>query len=44
MLKWSSFWGQIYNPPFKSRTRETGRTISASLGMVIDVDVADTRV
>lgn len=42
MLKWSSFWVQIYN--LKSRTRETGKAIGASLGKVIDVDVADTGV
>lgn len=44
MLKWSSFWVQIYNLPLKSRIRETGRTIGASLRKVIDVDVVDTEV
>ena len=41
VLKWSPFWVQIYNLPLKSRTRETGRVIGASLGKVLDVDVAD---
>ena len=44
LLKWSLFWVQIYNLPLKSRTRETGRAIGASLGKVLDVDVADTGV
>ena len=44
VLKWSPFWVQIYSLPLKSRTRETGRAIGASLGKVLDVDVADTRV
>ena len=42
VLKWSPFWVQIYNLPLKSRTRETGKAIGASLGKVIDVNVADT--
>ena len=41
MLKWSPFWVQIYNLPLKSRTRETGKAIGASLGQVLDVDVED---
>ena len=41
MPKWSSFWVQIYNLPLKSRIREMERAIGASLGKVIDVDVAD---
>ena len=44
VLKWSPFWVQIYNLPLKSRTRETGKTIGASLGKVVDVDVADNGV
>ena len=44
VLKWSPFWVQIYNLPLKSRTRETGKAIGASLGQVLDVDVADTGV
>ena len=44
ILKWSPFWVQIYNLPLKSRTRETGKAIGASLGKVIEVDVADTGV
>ena len=44
MLKWSPFWVQIYNLPLKSRTRETGKAIGASLGQVLDVDVEDTGV
>ena len=44
VLKWSPFWVQIYNLTLKSRTRETGKAIGASLGQVLDVDVADTRV
>ena len=43
-LKWSPFWVQIYNLPLKSRTRETGRAIGASLGQVLEVDVEDTGV
>ena len=44
VLKWSPFLVQIYNLPLKSRTRETGKAIGASLGKVIDVDVADIEV
>ena len=33
-----------YNLPLKHRTRETGIAIGASLGEVLEVDVADTRV
>ena len=44
VLKWSPFWVKIYNLPLKSRTRETGRAIGASLGKVLDVDVADNGV
>ena len=44
VLKWSPLWVQIYNLPLKSRTRETGKAIGASLGQVMDVDVADTGV
>ena len=44
VLKWSSFWVQIYNLPLKGRTRESGKAIGASLGKVIDVDVVNTRV
>ena len=44
VLKWSPFWVQIYNLPLKSRTRETGKAIGASLGKVMEVDVADTGV
>ena len=44
VLKWSPFWVQIYNLPLKSRTRETGKAIGASLGKVVDVDVADNGV
>ena len=35
---------KIYNLPLKSRTRETGKAIGASLGKVVDVDVADNGV
>ena len=44
MLKWSPFWVQIYNLPLKSQTKEMGKAIGSSLGKVINVDVADTRV
>ena len=44
VLKWSPFWVKIYNLPLKSRTRETGRAIGASLGKVLDVDVANNGV
>ena len=44
VLKWSPFWVQIYNLPLKSRTRETGKAIGASLGQVLVVDVEDTGV
>ena len=33
-----------YNLPLKHRTRETGIAIGASLGEVLEVDVADTGV
>ena len=44
VLKWSPFWVQIYNLPLKSRIRETGKAIGASLGQVLVVDVEDTGV
>ena len=44
VLRWSPFWVQIYNLPLKHRTRETGMAIGASLGEVLEVDVADTGV
>lgn len=34
----------MYNLPLKHRTRETGMAIGASLGEVLEVDVADTGV
>lgn len=40
----SPFWVQIHNLPLKSKTRETGRAIGATLGAVIDVDVVESRV
>ena len=44
VLRWSPFWVQIYNLPLKHRTREMGMAIGASLGEVLEVDVADTGV
>ena len=44
VFKWSPFWVQIYNLPRKHRTMETGMAIGASLGEVMEVDVADTGV
>ena len=44
VLRWSLFWVQIYNLSLKHRTRETGMAIGASLGEVLEVDVADTGV
>nr|POF02384.1 uncharacterized protein CFP56_77292 [Quercus suber] len=44
VFKWAPFWVQIYNLPLKHRTRETGMAIGASLGEVIEVDVADSGV
>ena len=44
VLRWSPFWVQIYNLSLKHRTRETGMAIGASLGEVLEVDVADTGV
>ena len=44
VLKWSPFWVQIYNLPFKNKTRETGKAIGASLEEVMEVDVGDTGV
>ena len=44
VLKWSPFWVQMYNLPLKHRTREIGMAIGASLGEVLEVDVADTGV
>ena len=44
VLRWSPFWVQIYNLPLNHRTRETGMAIGASLGEVLEVDVADSGV
>lgn len=44
VLKWSPFWVQIHNLPLKSRTRETGLVIGASLGEVLEVDVMESGV
>ncbi|XP_030936731.1 uncharacterized protein At4g02000-like [Quercus lobata] len=44
VLRWYPFWVQMYNLPLKHRTRETGMAIGASLGEVLEVDVADSRV
>jgi len=44
VLRWSPFWVQIYNLPLKHRTKETWMVIGASLGEVLEVDVADTKV
>lgn len=44
VFRWSPFWVQIYNLPLKHRTRETRMAIGASLGEVMEVDVAYTRV
>ncbi|XP_023928142.1 uncharacterized protein LOC112039499 [Quercus suber] len=40
----SPFWVQIHNLPLKSRTGETGKAIGATLGEVLDVDVAESGV
>ena len=42
IFQWSPFWVQMYNLPLKHRTRETGVAIGASLGEVLEVDVADS--
>ena len=44
VMKWSPFWVQIFNLPLKSRTKETGWTIGAKLGEVMEVDVPDSGV
>ena len=44
LFQWSPFWVQMYNLPLKHRTRETGLAIGASLGEVLEVDVADSGV
>ena len=44
IFQWSLFWVQMYNLPLKHRTRETGLAIGASLGEVLEVDVADSGV
>lgn len=44
VFKWSPFWVQMYNLPLKHRIKETGMAIGASLGEVLEVDVADTGV
>ena len=44
IFQWSPFWVQMYNLPLKHRTRETGLAIGASLGEVLEVDVADSGV
>ena len=41
IFQWSPFWVQMYNLPLKHRTRETGLAIGASLGEVLEVNVAD---
>ena len=41
LFQWSPFWVQMYNLPLKHRTRETGLAIGASLGEVLELDVAD---
>ena len=43
-IKWVPFWVQIYNLPLNSRTRDTGWAIGSCLGVVLDVDVAESRV
>ena len=43
-IKWVPFWVQIYNLPLNSRTRDTGWAIRSCLGVVLDVDVAESRV
>nr|POE82897.1 hypothetical protein CFP56_14177 [Quercus suber] len=40
----SPFWVQIHNLSLKSRTGETGKAIRATLGEVLDVDVAESGV
>ena len=42
IFQWSPFWVQMYNLPLKHRTRETWLAIGASLGEVLEVDVADS--
>ena len=44
LFQWSPFWVQMYNLPLKHRTRETSLAIGASLGEVLEVDVADSGV
>ena len=44
IFQWSLFWVQMYNLPLKHRTRETRLAIGASLGEVLEVDVADSGV
>ena len=43
-LKWSPFWIQMFIPPLKSRTRETGIIIGSKLGEVLDVDIPESGV
>ena len=43
-IKWVPFWVQIYNLPVNSRTRDTGWAIGSCLGVVLDVDVAESKV
>ena len=44
VLKWTPFWIQIHNLPLKSRTKETGYSISATIGEVVKVDVVENGV
>ena len=44
VLKWTPFWIQIHNLPLKSRTKETGYSIGATIGEVVEVDVTENRV
>ena len=41
VLKWTTFWVQIYNLPLKSMTHETGMEIGTKIGMVLDIDVLE---
>ena len=43
-IRLALFWIQIYNLLLKCRTKETGWAIGSSLGLVMDVNVPESRV
>ena len=44
VLKWFPFWIQMHNLPLKSKTKEIGYSIDATIGELIKVDVVENGV